>query len=275
MQEQKSYTKNTGAKGAISHTKGWGGQLSEWQKQHQIPCKVLCLLLPGRIQFITLVYLTDRPWPVPFMLSMHSGYLFSLNDPGLEEAMLTKNRSRISEQEFGQTLDSHAAVCSRAKFFFFCTQAEPSKAQSCRGQKTIFNVFSSCKQYYLQSLMINYFFPICSTEDKCRNWKWSETVPSECTSCSQHCKCSPHKLRAHLGKVTKSSSQPSYNKTQQNRTNSPTIFYIITELPGEPLSELLNIKASAAQDDFHPTAPYCNPTARGHLVHSTTFTGLK
>lgn len=135
MQEQKSYTKNTGAKGAISHTKGWGGQLSEWQKQHQIPCKVLCLLLPGRIQFITLVYLTDRPWPVPFMLSMHSGYLFSLNDPGLEEAMLTKNRSRISEQEFGQTLDSHAAVCSRAKFFFSVHKQNPQRHKAAEDRK--------------------------------------------------------------------------------------------------------------------------------------------
>lgn len=196
---------------------------------------------PGRIQFITPIYLTDRPWPVPLVLSMHSGYLFSLNDPGLEQAMLRKNRSRILEQEFGQTLDSHAAVCSRAKLLFFCTQAGASKAQSCLGQKTIFNVFSSCKQYYLQSLMINYFFPICSKEDKCRSWKWSKTVPSECTSCSQHCKCTPHKLRAHLGKVTKSSSQPSYNKTQQiwakqNKKPHHVLYYYRTFLVSHSLS---------------------------------------
>lgn len=28
---------------------------------------------PGVIQFIIQVYLTDRPWPEPFILSMHSG----------------------------------------------------------------------------------------------------------------------------------------------------------------------------------------------------------
>lgn len=97
------------------------------------------------------------------------------------------------------------------------------------GQKTIFNVFSSCKQYYLLSLMINYFLPICSKEDKCRKWKCRETVPSECTSGSQRCKCIPPQLRAQLGKAAESSRQLPQNKTQQNRTKGPTIFCFITE----------------------------------------------
>lgn len=187
MQEQKPCIKSTGAKGGISHIKGWGGQLSERKKQHKIPGKALCLLLPWHSSGYYTSLLTGRPWPVPFMLSMHSGCLFSLNDTGLEKQCW--ERSRISEQEFGQTQDSRAAVCSRAKWLFFCTQAETSKAQR---QKTSFNVLSSCKQYYLLSLIINYFLPICWKEDKCRNWKCSETVPSESTSCSQSCKCIPH-----------------------------------------------------------------------------------
>lgn len=192
-QEQKLCIENTEAKGGVSHIKGWGGQLSEGQKQHKIPGKVLCLLLPWHYS----VYYTSLfNWQI-MTCAFHAFHALRLRISFQSEwpwvgTSNAENRNRISEQEFGQAQDSRAAAYSRAKLLFLCAQEESSKAQSCQGRKTILNVFSSCKQYYLLSLIINYFLPICSKEDKFRNWKCSETVPSESTSCSQHCKCIPH-----------------------------------------------------------------------------------